>query len=166
MKKYFISFLLLAFFFGNAAATFACLCDGKDSIEAAFNKADAVFVGSFVSAEYRKGIANQFREMEAEIDGRKIEYEVLVVRFQVINWWRGAATPAHEIILVTDQTRAADGTESFSDCDYVFKKGRKYLIYAYGKPDELGTDACSRTAELKRAKKDLSVLGKGKSPLP
>jgi hypothetical protein len=160
MKKYFISLFLLALFFvgGGSTTLLACVCDGSDSVEAAFNKADSVFSGVFVSAEYRKGIVNQFQEMQAEAYGMKIDYQVLVLKFQVIHRWKGAS--AREVILVTSQTRAADGMESISDCDYVFEKGRKYLIYAYGKPDELATSACSRTAELKRARKDLRVLGK------
>ncbi len=39
------------------------------------------------------------------------------------------------------------------------------MIYAYGKENELGTDACTRTKKIKRAKEDLKQLGKGNDPI-
>ncbi len=151
------------FFFINVSSTFACLCDRTPSVAEELKGATAIFSGKYVSGEYRKGIVNEFRRMEEEIDGKKIEYEVLVLRFQVEKWWKGNLS--NEVILVTDQTRASDGTTSVGDCGLGFEKGQRYLIYAYGKENELGTDACTRTKKLKRAKADLKQLGEGNDPI-
>jgi hypothetical protein len=150
------------FFFINVSSTFACLCDGTPTVAEELKEATAIFSGKYVGGEYRKGIVNQFREMQGEVDGKKVEYEVLVLKFQVQRWWK--RNLSNEVILVTDQTRASDGTTSVGDCGLGFEKGEPYLIYAYGKENELGTDACTRTKKLKRAKEDLKQLGKGNSP--
>ncbi len=85
------------------------------------------------------------------------------MKFQVQKWWKGNLS--NEVILVTDQTRTSDGTTSVGDCGLGFEKGEPYLIYAYGKEKGLGTDACTRTKKLKRAKADLKQLGEGNDPI-
>jgi hypothetical protein len=160
--KYLSILFFSIFFFSNVSPAFACLCDGTPTVTEELKGATAIFSGKYVGGEYRKGIVNEFRRMEEEIDGKKIEYEVLVLRFQVEKWWKGNLS--NEVILVTDQTKASDGTTSVGDCGLGFEKGKRYLIYAYGKEDELGTDACTRTKKLKRAKEDLKQLGKGNDP--
>ncbi len=95
--------------------------------------------------------------------GRQVDYETLVVKFQVERWWKGEVTT--EIILLTSETKNSDGTGSNSGCDYSFKKGESYLIYANGKGSQLRTDACSRTKLLTKAEVDLKILGEGKEPV-
>jgi hypothetical protein len=160
--KYFRILFFSILFFSNIAPAIACLCDGTATVAEELKGATAIFSGKYVGGEYRKGIVNEFRRMEEEIDGKKIEYEVMILRFQVEKWWKGNLSS--EVILVTDQTRASDGTTSVGDCGLGFEKGEPYLIYAYGKENELGTDACTRTKRLKRAKADLKQLGKGNNP--
>ena len=41
----------------------------------------------------------------------------------------------------------------------------KYLVYANGKPEELTTSLCTRTATLDAAKDDLKELGESQKPL-
>ncbi len=154
--------LYFFFFFINVSSAFACLCDGVPTVAEELKGATAIFSGKYVSAEYKKGIVNELRKMQEEMDGKKIEYEVLVLRFQVEKWWKGDLS--NEVILVTDQTRASDGTTSVGGCGLGFEKGKRYLIYAYGNEKELGTNACTRTKSLKKAKNDLKQLGKGKQP--
>lgn len=100
--------------------------------------------------------------MEEEATGKKVDYEVLVLRFHAERWWKG--DPLREVILVTEQTRTPDGSESISNCDYPFEVGERYLVYAYGAENELGTSACTRTRKLKKAKEDFKVLGEGRKP--
>ncbi len=69
-----------------------------------------------------------------------------------------------EVILVTNLTRDPDGTEHILDCEYPFKVGERYLVYAYGDENELGTSTCTRTRKLKKAKEDLKALGEGRNP--
>jgi hypothetical protein len=153
-------FYFFIFFLINVSSAFACLCDGTPTAEEELKGATAIFSGKYVGGEYKKGIVNQFRQMEEEIDGKKVEYEVLVLRFRAEKWWKG--TPYNEVFLVTDQTRTSEGITSVGDCGLGFEKGKRYLIYAYGNEKELGTDACTRTKKIKRAKEDLKQLGKGK----
>jgi hypothetical protein len=157
--KYLSILFFSIFFLSNVSSAFACLCSGTPTVAEELKGATAIFSGKYVGGEYRKGIVSEFRRMEEQIDGKKIEYEVLVLRFQVQRWWKGNLSS--EVILVTDQTRVSDGTTSVGDCGLGFEKGKPYLIYAYGKEDELGTDACTRTKRLGKAKEDLKQLGKG-----
>lgn len=145
--------LLVLLFPSNAAA---CLCDATATVEKAFGETAAIFTGRYLGSEYRKGIENQFAEMEAERDPKKANYEVLVYRFEVARWWKGGT--GRETILVTDHVRLADGSEIISDCDVGFETGRSYLIYAYGDEKEYGTGACTRTKSLKRARQDIAAL--------
>ena len=116
-----------------------------------------VFAGKVVGFEYRKGVPNEFMQSKG------IDYETKVVKFQVGQWWKGE-TP-REIFLVTDETRNADGTASNSSCNYDFKEGESYLVFAYGKENELRTNSCSRTQPLNKADEYLKILGEGKEPL-
>jgi hypothetical protein len=159
--KYFRILYLAVFFLIPVPSAFACVCAGTSSVTEEFKDAAAVFSGKYVGSEYRKGIVNQFREMQ-QSEGQRIEYEVLVLKFEVEEWWKGNLDK--EVILVTEQTRASDGTVSVSDCELGFEKGKRYLVYAFGEGNELGASACSRTKSLRKAKADLKELGKGNKP--
>ena len=120
-----------------------------------------VFAGKVIGFEYRKGIPNEFLERRKKED-KQFDYETLVVKFQVERWWKGEATT--ELFLVTDRTKNSDGSTSGSSCDYDFKEGESYLIYAYGKENELRTNPCTRTRPLNKTE-DLKILGEGKEPI-
>jgi hypothetical protein len=147
-------FVLLSCTFPN----YACLCDGTPTVPEEFNHATAIFAGVYLGEEYRKGIKNQYREMERS-EGKDVAYEVLVQRFRVETFWKGDLSS--EVVIVTDRTRASDGTESISDCGLGFEVGKRYLVYAFGEEKELGSSACTRTRRWSRAKDDLRYLGKG-----
>lgn len=161
--KRLVAFPLAALFAAALApAAFGCSCMPEPTVERARKEASAVFSGRYVGAEYRKGIVNELAEMMQETEGAKQGYEVLVLKFEVGRWWKGG--PAREVILVSQQTRAADGTETVSMCDFHFEQGESYLVYAYGSKGGLETGSCTRTKKLKRAAKDLKALGKGQTP--
>ncbi len=163
MKRSLILTFLFVFFLFNAATAFGCVCDTSVSFAESFKEASAVFSGKFVGAEYRRGIVSKSIETTFFPGDEKKIYEVLVLKFQVEKSWKGAAK--REIVLLTNHARFSDGSTSVSDCDLLFDKGKRYLIYAYGAENELQTSACSRTARLERAKKDLKLLGAGKKPV-
>ncbi len=154
--------LLAAFLLFNAYSVSACVCAGTPGVTEALNQSGAVFSGKLVSAEYQKGVSNEFKSIQEDMTGKKVDYEVLVLRFQVEQWWKGGSTA--EVTLLTGQTRNPDASESISDCDYPFKVGKRYLVYASDSDGKLRSDACTRTQELKRAKADLKVLGEGRKP--
>lgn len=153
----------------SATKVLACSCvsmpdeNVSDAVKYSAKQSTMVFAGKVVGFEYRKGIPNQYIESREKDSGKHIDYETLVVKFQVEQWWKGE-TPS-EIFLVTDNTRNSDGTTSNSSCDYNFKEGESYLIYAYGKQSELRTNYCSRTRPLNKAEEDLKILSEGKKPV-
>ena len=152
--KFLFAFALLLF----PVSTFACVCDLDKTVKQAYKESTAVFAGRFIAEEFRTGIKNQFAEMEAESSGKKREYEVLVYRFVVTRWYKGGSDTS-ESILVTDRVRYLDDrSEVVSDCGLGFKTSEAYLVYAYGEPDDLSTNACSLTNRLARARADLDVL--------
>ena len=162
--KQLITFPLVALFAAAAApAALGCVCEPPPPVAEALKEADAVFSGRLIGAEYRKGIVNRTRQVMEEWEGVKTEYGVLVLKFEAERWWKGGA--AREVVLVTEQTRAADGTTSVGSCEYEFAQGERYLVYAYESEGRLQTGICTRTKKLKRAAKDLKALGKGRRPL-
>jgi hypothetical protein len=147
----------------SATKVFACGCPGspsetlEDVVKYRVKNSRMVFAGKVVGFEFRKGIPNEFMQ------SKHIDYETKVVKFRVEQWWKGE-TPK-EIFLVTDETINADGTASNSSCNYNFKEGEIYLVFAYGKENELRTNSCSRTQPLNKAEEYLKILGEGKEPL-
>ncbi len=123
MKKYIgLSLLLLMIVFASAQKSFACSCvmspePIKTQVKNAFTGADAIFSGEVV-----------------EITSQD-EYH-FAVKFKLAKSWKGEF--AKEITIIT----AKDG----SMCGYAFEIGKKYIVYANGKNDELSTTNCSRTA--------------------
>lgn len=145
-----------------ASSAFGCLCSGT-TVQKSFKEATAIFTGNFIRSEYRKGIKSEFEAQDMEWKGKKVDYEVLVYIFETDQWWKGAGTK--EIVLITDQTRRSDGTESVSDCGLGFKPDIKYLVYAFGEGDNFGTNACSLTKRAEKAAKDIGILNKLAKPV-
>ncbi|MBS1786433.1 MAG: hypothetical protein JST85_01850 [Acidobacteria bacterium] len=73
----------------------------------------------------------------------------LVVQFQVERAWKGPRTKKLTLRMPVNS------------CNFGFKVGEKYLVYAEG-GKVLSTSICSRTKRYDQATADLSVLGEGK----
>ena len=145
----------------NATEVLACMC-GNLSANDAVKKSAAVFSGKVVGFEYRKGIPNEYMDSLERKTGEKVDYETKVVKIQVEQWWKGNIS--REVFLITGSVRIARSV-SFAGCDFNFKEGEIYLIYALGNNDELKTNACMRTRKLAQAEEDLNTLGEGKAPI-
>ena len=148
--------LLLIFLLTFSAPAFACACAWEPTVKGSFEKATAIFTGKYVGWEYRKGIKSEFMDQRLEWLGKERDYEVLGHKFEAGSWWKGVFS--REVVLISDQTRAADGTVTVSDCDLGFEEGKEYLIYAYGEDDNFGTGYCTRTRNIKRAARDIREL--------
>ena len=165
-QKLVISFVICLLL--SATKVFACGCPGSpdeslnDAVKYATEQSTVIFAGKVIGFEYRKGIPNEYMESLKKYLGKDFEYETKVVKFQVERWWKGEATT--EVFLATDETKNSDGTGSGSSCDYHFKEGETYLVYANGKGNELRTHACARTRLLSKTE-DLKILGEGKEPV-
>lgn len=71
------------------------------------------------------------------------------ITFKVEQSWKGA--PARETSLFRENV--------MTDCDFVFKVGEEYLVYARGDSKKLSTDRCTRTTKLVDAAADIKELG-------
>ena len=165
-QKIVISFVICILL--SATEVFACGCVSSpdesvsDAVKYATEKSTMIFAGKVVGFEYRNGIPNEYIESREKETGKHVDYETKIVRFQVERWWKGEA--ATEVFLVTDETKNSDGTATGSSCDYHFKESESYLVYAYGKENELRTHACTRTRLLNKTE-DVKILGEGKEPV-
>ena len=144
---------------GSVKTISACDCRIVTT-EDAIKQSSVVFSGKVVGFEYRKGIPNWSLDRQAKETGKQIDYETRVVKVQVEQWWKGDVPT--EIFLATGSTKSALGTSRWS-CDYSFRQGESYLIFAIG--DEYRTSECSRIQELAKAGEDLKILGEGKKPI-
>ena len=124
---------------------FACSCEKvgvgtteTQLIEAAYEKAEAVFYGKVLKIRKSK------------------LFNKLQVTFKILETWKGTTT---ERIIVTTEGLG------FGVCPYDFDVGKTYLVYAYTWESKvLQTSHCTRTKELSEAERDLRVLGKGNAP--
>ena len=104
-----------------------------------------------------------FENATAVFSGEVVFLDAITVKFKVNKIWKGQA--ADEITMLTGTKDNGNGSFTFSSCDYRFTKGQKYLVYAYGSPAEMKTDACSRTSPIKYSEKEMQRLDEIRSPL-
>lgn len=105
-----------------------------------------------VRAERRK----EFDKATAVFSGEVIKLNKFRAEFKIDKIWKGVAV--NHIAMLTGTVDKGDGTQISSSCDFHFKLGEKYLIYAYGELDELKTHQCSRSLLLKNAVEETEGL--------
>ncbi len=164
-----IIFTLVIFLFLSVTEILACVCsyppDEKveDAVKREVENSSAIFIGKVVGFEWRKGDPRKYgKGLFKDESGNAIEFEMLMVKLKVEKVWKGEASS--EIFLATEMVRYTGG-RSMSSCDYGFKEGEIYLVYAVEKEEVLQTHACTRTRPLSRAEEDLQILGEGKDPI-
>jgi len=112
----------------------ACDCPAPESPKKEVKKATAVFVGEVIT------------DTDKNLNRTWIE-------FKVERFWKGPKTKKITV-----------NSGWGSDCVYLFKSGKKYLIYAYGSELMVGSRGCTRTTDLDSAAADLKELGEGERP--
>ena len=118
----------------------------------ALSDSAAVFSGEVVDYE-KAPLATTM--MEGSMVTRMVSPRFATATLRVSEVWKG---PEHQTVQLT--TDVADGVS----CGYPFEKGQKYLVYAYGGQQGLGTSGCSETKLLSKASEDLALLGNGAEP--
>lgn len=122
----------------------ACSCGGTVSSSAAFNDADVVFVGTVIT---QSDLLNWSTRVNADgsitVEARS---QPPVTTFEVARVFRGSAAP--QIVLTGDGTT----------CDYLFKQGETWLVYAQTREDRVTTHKCTRTRLRAEASQDLAYL--------
>lgn len=134
--------LVLAVVLLSRFNTLACQCGKIYSPKEAMSESLSVFSGKVVSVAEGSDIF--------VLDGNT-DVKVLIVQFELDMLWKG--NTKETIDLVT----------GFTDCDYIFQTGKRYLVYAI--PDRnlasgrLGAKICLPTKLFDEARKDLEQLG-------
>ncbi len=82
--------------------------------------------------------------------GEVIELEPNKAKFKVKEIWKGDLVD--EIVMVI-HLKKDNGVYVRTSCDYHYKLGEKYLVYAYGTGDELNAHGCTRTTGFKNAER-------------
>jgi len=129
------------------------LCARIRNVKAEFDAATAVFQGRVVGEEERdlphpKGPVKKSQ----------------VFRFIVEQWWKGENKKEAEVHVL--KIEISKGKYTFGSESFIFKKEKRYLVYAFGDKAMLTTNGCTRTKSIKRAQEDLNLLGKGQKPEP
>lgn len=133
-----VAFVLLS---GGGWEVYACSCTSEPPACEAFGGVSAVFVGRVVGAAQQKTY---------ELDGTKETFDVGSVHFAVEEAFSG--------VKGRGRVTVHSGT-SGADCGYWFRRGVRYVVYAYG--DEKGklyTNICTRTRRVEDAAEDLAFL--------
>ena len=105
----------------------------------------------------RQRIINELKRAVVVFAGEVTLDHIETVTFKVTKVWKGKIEP--EVTMRTGALILPGGQVQSSTCDYRFRMGRQYLVFAYGPTvREMGTNSCSPTAELERAKETVAFL--------
>jgi len=158
--------LTVCAFVGQAIA---CGCGGvsqappansAELVRRILDSSEYLFVGKVKGFEYRGDVILEHMEQE-RLKNPLLKYETRFATISVERWWKGA--PGPEVSLMTQLTRNSDGT-STSSCDFNFKEGETYLVFARIIKGNLQTGACSGTSLVSNVK-DIDLLGEGNPPV-
>jgi hypothetical protein len=135
VKMYFCLIILVRLLFSVGSAY---ECTGPASVVISVKNSTAVFSGEVISEDYR--------DLNEGSMGEPREAKALVIKLKFKRWWKGNG--AEEVDLYSSVRKYPDGTQSFMEEDFRFRKGENYLVYAYGKGEKLRTNGCTRTKKL------------------
>jgi hypothetical protein len=147
MKKTVLMFTALLLLPFLAERTFACSCASGGTVCDAYQKSAAIFVGTVLSDT----TVTVQMEVTTLGKGKQIEtYSEKLYVFAVEQSFKGVEGTVLEV-----QTGIDDG-----DCGIEFRKGERYLVYAYlnTKTKKLHTGICTRTNSVSNASEDLNFL--------
>jgi hypothetical protein len=114
-------------------------------------KATAVFSGKVVGRDY----------VVEETPSGEIAQR-LVIKIGAQRVWKGDIKT--EVTMYTSQYYLPNGHNRVFTEDFRFDENQSYLLYAFGKPDQLWTNKCTRSRPLSKADGDLEELGDSHAP--
>jgi hypothetical protein len=129
--------------FAGSQSAYACVC---------------VFEPGKPSEKQRKAaIAKDFNESASVFSGEVLALDAFTVKFRLITMWKGNAF--EEFTISTGAKKISEDSYSSSSCDYGFKTGEKYLVYARINDDnQLVARSCTRTNVLSKGEMDIPEL--------
>jgi hypothetical protein len=115
------------------------------------------------AAMARAALVKAFNDATAVFSGKVVEAGRLKLKFEVDKVWKGEV--GKEFVMSTGARQYDEETFSTSSCDYNFKPGEEYLVYAYpvdpdlhpGSTDLQGRE-CTRTKLAKSAEQEMKDL--------
>jgi hypothetical protein len=130
------AYVLGALLLGSTAAN-ACMCAASPEAKTTAQ----------ITAEVRAAVQGA----AAVFSGKVIGVDALSVTFVVDSVWKGSVTRL--FVMSTGAVANADGTMTISSCDFSFREGRSYVVFAHPAGDKgaLHASACELTADLKDA---------------
>jgi hypothetical protein len=135
----FIALVLL----GGSASAFACVCGGEP--------------GKRSEKEIKAAIAKEFNDSASVFSGEVLALDTFTVKFGLITMWKGEASD--EFTISTGAKKISADSYRSSSCDYNFKVGEKYLVYARATDDnQLVARSCTRTNVLNSGQADIPEL--------
>jgi hypothetical protein len=107
--------------------------------------------------QIKAAIAKEFNESASVFSGEVVALDTFTVKFKLITMWKGDAF--EEFTISTGAKKISEDSYRRSSCDYDFKVGEKYLVYARADDDnQLVARACTRTRALSSGQTDLPEL--------
>ena len=142
MKRVLPVLFLLAFSLLSVESALACVCGGDSR--------------PLSDEEIRAGIVKEFDQSVAVFSGEVVELDIYNVKFKIAKLWKG--DPTDEITMSTGRVKIDETHTRSSSCDYGFKSGERYLVYA--RKFEAGWVAykCTGTKPLANAGRDITEL--------
>ena len=106
----------------------------------------------------RAMLVKDYNQALSVFSGEVVALDTFKVKFKVDQVWKGDF--GDEVTMSTGAKDNGDGTLTLSSsCDYSFKLGEKYLVYAYGTSlEEMQAHECTRTRLLKYAEQEVRDL--------
>jgi hypothetical protein len=111
--------------------------------------------------EARAALLKDFDTATAIFFGEAVAVDSLHASFKVEKLWKGEA---RDEITMALRGKNAQGEDVFSSCDFEFRKGEKYLVFAYVGAEGLRTYACTRTSSQKYAAQQMEKLDEIRLP--
>ena len=128
---------------GASQTAFACTCMFEPE-----KRTDAVI---------KAAVVKEFNDSASVFSGEVIAQDMLTVKFRVMTMWKGDAL--EEFTMSTGTVKLGEDLYSSSSCDYSFKVGEKYLVYArWAENNQLIARSCTRTRVLTNELPDFREL--------
>jgi hypothetical protein len=106
--------------------------------------------------EIRAGIAKEFDRSVAVFSAEVVELDDYNVKLKISRLWKGE--PAEVITMSTGRVKIDETHSRTSSCDYRFKAGENYLVYARKFEAGLVAYKCTGTKLLNKAERDITEL--------